>query len=174
MNSGSESELSDTDFSDQYSFSSSPPCSPYSEGPLPCREAPSACSVDEEEDSELLPAATATATATEVVRKKKLQKRKMKEREPGVVYLSRIPPYMKPHKLKYLLSPYGKVGQIYLQPEGMFIVLAHKLASYPGSKISLQKNWSTVIIWSKISNSVIIMVLNSVMVSGFCLKNPSH
>lgn len=44
--------------------------------------------------------------------------KKRSRRTPGVVYLSRIPPYMKPHKLRHLLSPYGTVGHIFLQPEG--------------------------------------------------------
>lgn len=36
----------------------------------------------------------------------------------GIVYLSRVPPFMKPHKVKHLLSQYGSVGRIYLKPEG--------------------------------------------------------
>ncbi|RKF74868.1 Pre-rRNA-processing protein ESF2 [Golovinomyces cichoracearum] len=35
----------------------------------------------------------------------------------GVVYLSRIPPYMKPSKLRSLLEPYGKINRIFLTPE---------------------------------------------------------
>lgn len=35
----------------------------------------------------------------------------------GVVYLSRIPPFMKPSKLRSLLEPYGKVNRIFLTPE---------------------------------------------------------
>ena len=37
---------------------------------------------------------------------------------PGVVYLSRIPPFMKPIKVRQLLSEYGEVGRVFLQPEG--------------------------------------------------------
>ncbi len=37
---------------------------------------------------------------------------------PGIVYLSSVPPFMKPHKVRHLLSPYGSVGRVYLQPEG--------------------------------------------------------
>ncbi|KAL6069913.1 Activator of basal transcription 1 [Balamuthia mandrillaris] len=49
--------------------------------------------------------------------KKKLEKfRKTKERK-GIVYLSRIPPFMKPEKLRHLLSHYGTVERIYLTPE---------------------------------------------------------
>ncbi|TDZ54941.1 Pre-rRNA-processing protein ESF2 [Colletotrichum trifolii] len=35
----------------------------------------------------------------------------------GVVYLSRIPPFMKPQKLRSLLEPYGRVNRIFLAPE---------------------------------------------------------
>ncbi|KAK1700050.1 RNA recognition domain-containing protein [Colletotrichum godetiae] len=35
----------------------------------------------------------------------------------GVVYISRIPPFMKPQKLRSLLEPYGKVNRIFLAPE---------------------------------------------------------
>ena len=35
----------------------------------------------------------------------------------GVIYISRIPPFMKPQKVRHLLSPYGSVGRIFLTPE---------------------------------------------------------
>ncbi|CUS09378.1 unnamed protein product [Tuber aestivum] len=35
----------------------------------------------------------------------------------GVVYLSRVPPFMKPMKVKSLLSRFGEVGRIFLSPE---------------------------------------------------------
>ncbi|ORY59736.1 uncharacterized protein BCR38DRAFT_445362 [Pseudomassariella vexata] len=35
----------------------------------------------------------------------------------GVVYLSRIPPFMKPQKLRSLLEPYGTINRIFLTPE---------------------------------------------------------
>ena len=38
----------------------------------------------------------------------------------GIIYLSRGPPFMKPHKVKHLLSRYGSVGRVYLKPEGQF------------------------------------------------------
>ena len=37
---------------------------------------------------------------------------------PGIVYLSRVPPYMKPSKVRHLFSRHGVVGRVYLQPEG--------------------------------------------------------
>ncbi|KKY29892.1 putative pre-rrna-processing protein esf2 [Diaporthe ampelina] len=35
----------------------------------------------------------------------------------GVIYISRIPPFMKPHKLRSLLSNYGTINRIFLAPE---------------------------------------------------------
>ncbi|KAA8571208.1 hypothetical protein MFRU_075g00040 [Monilinia fructicola] len=35
----------------------------------------------------------------------------------GVVYLSRIPPFMKPTKLRSLLEPFGEINRIFLTPE---------------------------------------------------------
>jgi ESF2/ABP1 family protein len=36
----------------------------------------------------------------------------------GVVYISRIPPGMRPTKVRHLMSAYGEVGRVYLQQEG--------------------------------------------------------
>ncbi|RKP18962.1 hypothetical protein ROZALSC1DRAFT_29391, partial [Rozella allomycis CSF55] len=44
----------------------------------------------------------------------------------GVVYLSRIPPFMKPQKLKNLLSEYGEIGRVYLVPEDSSITNKRK------------------------------------------------
>jgi len=38
-------------------------------------------------------------------------------RRSGVVYLSRVPPFMKPTKLRSLLEPYGAINRIFLTPE---------------------------------------------------------
>lgn len=35
----------------------------------------------------------------------------------GVVYLSRIPPFMKPQKVRDLLARFGKIGRVFLAPE---------------------------------------------------------
>ncbi|GAA6019951.1 hypothetical protein JCM11491_006717 [Sporobolomyces phaffii] len=40
--------------------------------------------------------------------------KKAAAKQPGLVYLSRIPPGMGPGKVKHLLSQYGQVGRIYL------------------------------------------------------------
>ena len=43
-----------------------------------------------------------------------------KEDVPGIVYLSRVPPFMKPEKIRHLLSQFGEVGRVFLQAEGSF------------------------------------------------------
>lgn len=75
---------------------------------------------DEEEDENV-----AKQTETEAESKQKMKilseeenLRKLKEiKRSGVVYLSSIPPYMKPVKMKQILSRFGEVGRIYLAPE---------------------------------------------------------
>jgi len=46
-----------------------------------------------------------------------LEKFQQKVELTGVVYLSRIPPFMQPHKLRHLLSEHGEIGRVYLAPE---------------------------------------------------------
>ena len=38
-------------------------------------------------------------------------------RKSGVLYVSRIPPFMKPHKLRTLLEPFGTINRTFLAPE---------------------------------------------------------
>jgi len=40
-----------------------------------------------------------------------------KKDKSGVLYLSRVPPFMKPTVLRSLLTPYGAIGRIFLTPE---------------------------------------------------------
>ena len=40
----------------------------------------------------------------------------------GVIYISRIPPGMRPAKVRHLMSAYGEVGRVYLQQEGTLIL----------------------------------------------------
>jgi ESF2/ABP1 family protein len=40
-----------------------------------------------------------------------------KKDKSGVIYLSRVPPFMKPTVMRGLLTPYGAVGRIFLTPE---------------------------------------------------------
>ena len=60
--------------------------------------------------------------------------RKTKKTTPGVVYMSRLPPFMKPAKIRNIFSQYGEVGRLFLQPEGKNCVSLHCAVwpSWPG------------------------------------------
>jgi ESF2/ABP1 family protein len=51
------------------------------------------------------------------LRPEKLAEFEAAEKRKGVVYMARVPPFMKPHRVKQLLEPYGDIGRIYLAPE---------------------------------------------------------
>jgi hypothetical protein len=41
------------------------------------------------------------------------------QKRAGVIYISRIPPGMRPTKIRHLMSAYGDIGRVYLQQEGI-------------------------------------------------------
>ena len=43
-------------------------------------------------------------------------------KKPGIVYFSRLPPFMKPAKVRHIFSQFGEVGRLFLQPEGKAII----------------------------------------------------
>ncbi|PKY46100.1 hypothetical protein RhiirA4_182917 [Rhizophagus irregularis] len=47
----------------------------------------------------------------------KLEKFKKAQDNTGIIYLSSIPPFMKPSKVKHLLGQFGNIGRVYLAPE---------------------------------------------------------
>jgi ESF2/ABP1 family protein len=64
--------------------------------------------------------ANATRSAKEKAKvERKLAKTKDAAARSGVVYMSHIPPFMKPHTLKNLLAPYAPsgIGRVFLTPE---------------------------------------------------------
>ncbi|KAJ2440167.1 RNA-binding ATPase activator esf2 [Coemansia sp. RSA 2424] len=48
---------------------------------------------------------------------KEIQRAQHTERKSGIVYMSRVPPFMKPIKVRQMLSKYGTIGRIYLIEE---------------------------------------------------------
>lgn len=56
------------------------------------------------------------------------------EEKRGILYMSRVPPYMKPQKLRHLLSDFGEVLRIYLTPEDSAI--ARRRAKSGGSRVT--------------------------------------
>ena len=52
--------------------------------------------------------------------------------KPGIIYFSSIPPYMKPNKVRNIMSQYGEVGKIFLQPEDTEIRKRRKVGGGSG------------------------------------------
>ncbi|CAI5759900.1 unnamed protein product [Candida verbasci] len=61
-----------------------------------------------------------------------LEKEKKRIRKTGVCYLSKIPPYMKPAKLRSILSNFGTIDRLFLKPEDS--TTRHKRVKYGGNK----------------------------------------
>ncbi|XP_022103583.1 activator of basal transcription 1-like [Acanthaster planci] len=57
--------------------------------------------------------------ASEQVRKKKPPKTG-RETQPGIIYLSRIPAFMKPKRIQHIFGQYGELGRTFLQPEDKY------------------------------------------------------
>ncbi|KFA67735.1 hypothetical protein S40285_00928 [Stachybotrys chlorohalonatus IBT 40285] len=72
---------------------------------------------DESEKPQKPKPSSALPDITRPLTKKNLVNSDAAIKKSGVVYLSRIPPYMKPVKLRSLLEPYGTINRIFLAPE---------------------------------------------------------
>lgn len=76
---------------------------------------------DEDEDEEDIESHKLKSKGREPMVKplttKQLEKSQKAAKKTGVIYLSRIPPFMKPATLKHFLSPYGDIGRVFLTPE---------------------------------------------------------
>jgi ESF2/ABP1 family protein len=81
----------------------------------------------------------------------------------GVVYMSRIPPFMKPEKVRYLLSKYGEIGRIYLAEE-------NKKVSETRKKLGGNKKKNYTEGWIEFSNKKdaknVAMMLNAQPMGG--------
>jgi len=75
-----------------------------------------------EDEPQELPSTTATATTVNVESR----------RQPGIIYLSSIPPYMNVTRIREVFGKYGTIGRVYLQ-------LAHT-EPRPGEKKSKKRN----------------------------------
>ena len=63
---------------------------------------------------------------------KELEKEQKRIKRTGVCYISQIPPYMKPQKLRSILTRFGPVDRLFLKPEDPSAY--HKRVKYGGNK----------------------------------------
>lgn len=61
-----------------------------------------------------------------------LAKHEKKIGKTGVIYISRVPPYMKPQKMRQVLSRFGEIDRLFLKPEDTKTY--HRRVKYGGNK----------------------------------------
>lgn len=83
---------------------------------------------EEEEDEDDEDEEEEKARRIKEKRRKKLQEENAKLKKRGVCYLSRVPPHLKPLKLRQILSQHGEILRIYLAPEDPAIRMRRKRA----------------------------------------------
>jgi len=88
---------------------------------------------------------------------------KKRSRTPGIVYINNPPVYMKPVKVKHLLSQYGSVTNIYLSPEDESMRKKRKKAG-GSSKVRYTEGW--IEFKDKNDAKMAAMVLNGQPVGG--------
>ena len=71
-----------------------------------------------------------------------LEKYREMVRRRGIVYLSRLPPNMKPQKVRHLLEQYGDIGRVYLAAEDKSVRRSRKQATKDGSKKNSSKRYT--------------------------------
>jgi ESF2/ABP1 family protein len=96
---------------------------------------------------------------------KKLAKASEKAHKSGVVYISRIPPFMKPHTVKHFLSPYAPsgLGRVFLTPETPE-ARSSRLRSGGNRKRNFTDGWIEFV--SKREAKIAVETLNTTIIGG--------
>uniref|UniRef100_A0A7S0VBQ3 RRM domain-containing protein n=1 Tax=Polytomella parva TaxID=51329 RepID=A0A7S0VBQ3_9CHLO len=76
-----------------------------------------------------------------VINKKKLKRITEDMNRRGIIYISRIPPHMKPMKLKHLLSQYGEVERVYCAPEDSRLRMQRKREKGSNTGKNFTEGW---------------------------------
>ncbi|KAF2103218.1 Pre-rRNA-processing protein ESF2 [Rhizodiscina lignyota] len=85
------------------------------------------------------------------------------EKKSGVVYISRVPPFMKPSTIRTLLSPYGAINRIFLQPEDS-TARSSRLKSGGNRKRNFTDGWVEFI--RKRDAKMVVEMLNGQIIGG--------
>ncbi|KAI9821716.1 MAG: RNA-binding ATPase activator esf2 [Pycnora praestabilis] len=102
-------------------------------------------------------------TTLQVLTPTQLARTQRAAKKTGVIYLSRIPPFMKPHRVKHFLSPFGPIGRIFLSPEAP---QSHtkRVKSGGNKKRSFTDGWVEFV--SKADAKIVAETLNTQIVGG--------
>ncbi|KAK3841858.1 MAG: hypothetical protein J3R72DRAFT_482977 [Linnemannia gamsii] len=87
---------------------------------------------DEEEDASKRVRGAKKTKKVKPLTPEELEKFQAARDKTGIVYLSKIPPFMKPVKMRHLLGAFGELGRVYLAPEDSKVAARRK--KYGGNK----------------------------------------
>ncbi|KAJ1947722.1 RNA-binding ATPase activator esf2 [Kickxella alabastrina] len=68
-------------------------------------------------DTSAAAASSGKSSKDKLLSSKDIERAQKTEKKSGVVYMSRVPPFMKPAKVRHLLEKYGQIGRVYLVEE---------------------------------------------------------
>ncbi|CAA20652.1 Pre-rRNA-processing protein esf2 [Schizosaccharomyces pombe] len=91
-------------------------------------------------ENELDEETTKNANSIKKISLEEVEKQRKAIKRSGVIYLSRIPPYMAPNKLRQILSQYGKIGRVYLTPESS-AKRAQRLRNGGNKRVMYEEGW---------------------------------
>ncbi|VEU20564.1 DEKNAAC101490 [Brettanomyces naardenensis] len=94
----------------------------------------------EEIEKQLLGDSTLGTHKIKKLTPEQLLKEQKKVKRTGVVYLSSIPPYMKPTKIRQIMTRFGEIGRIFLKPEDSRIHKA-RMKSGGNRKRKFDEGW---------------------------------
>ena len=94
---------------------------------------------------------------------KKLEASRNKVKKTGVIYLTRVPPFMKPATVKHLLQPYGEIGRIFLTPEDS-VAHTRRIKAGGNKKRSFIDGWVEFL--SKKDAKIVAETLNATIIGG--------
>lgn len=118
---------------------------------------------DGEEGHGALPSIATAEKTVKPLTAKQLAASQKAVKKTGVIYLSRIPPFMKPATLKHFLSPYGDIGRVFLTPEDP-AAHARRVRSGGNKKRSFTDGWVEFL--SKKDAKIVAETLNGNIVGG--------
>ena len=86
---------------------------------------------------------SSTTFGTQKIKKltpKQLEKEEKRIKRTGVVYMSSLPPYMKPQKIRQIMGRFGEVGRIFLKPEDPKVYKS-RIKSGGNKKKKFEEGW---------------------------------
>lgn len=107
--------------------------------------------------------AGASEKRTKALTSDQLNARAKAKKKTGVIYISRIPPFMKPQTVRSYLSPYGEIGKLFLTPEDHATYMRRK-KSGGNKKHSYVDGWVEFL--SKKDAKMVASVLNGNNIGG--------